>query len=91
MVHFDRLKPCTNGVIHTANPQPATQDHVLPMNNAASNLPPSIGTNLELLDDDNDQNTSGSGPMSSGSPPVEQRYPTRSHHPPTRYGEFISH
>ena len=91
MVHFDRLKPCTNGVIHTANPQPATQDHVLPMNNAVSNLPPSIGINLKLLDDDSDQNTTGSGPTSSGPPPVERLYPTGSHHPPTHYGEFVSH
>ena len=38
------------------------------MNNAASTLPPSIGTNLELLDDDSDQNPAGSGPTSSGPP-----------------------
>lgn len=68
MVHFDRLKPCTLGIIHTANPQPATQDHVPPMNNAVNNLPPSIGTNLELLNDDSDQNTAGSGPTSSDPP-----------------------
>ena len=51
------MKPCTTGVIPADNPQLATQDHVLPLNTAAVNLPPSIGTNLELLDDDNDQTT----------------------------------
>ena len=28
VVHFDRLKLCTNGIIQAANPQPATQDRV---------------------------------------------------------------
>ena len=69
MVHFDRLKPCTNGVIQAGNPQPATQDHVLPPNTTAVNLLPSVGTNLELLDDDSDQTTAGSGSTSPGLPP----------------------
>ena len=66
MVHFDRLKRCTNGVIQADNPQRATQDHILPLNTAAVNLPPSIETNLELLDDDSDQTTAGSVSTSSG-------------------------
>ena len=83
MVHFDRLKPCTNGVIQADNPRRATQDHVPPLNTAAVNLPPSIGTNLELLDDDSDPTTAGSVSISSGPPLVEQRDPTRPRHPPT--------
>ena len=90
MVHFDRLKPCTNGVIQVDNPQLAIQDHVLPLNTEAVNLPPSTGTNLELLDDDSDQTTEGSGSTSFGPPLVEGRYPTRSHHPPTCYGDLVS-
>ena len=91
MVHFDRLKPCTNGVIQADNPQLATQDYVPPLNIAAVNLPPSIGTNLELLDYDSDQTTAGSGFTSSGPPLVESRYPTRSCHSPTCYGDLVSH
>ena len=68
MVHFDRLKPCTNGVIQIENAQMATQDHILPLNTAAVNLPPSIGTNVELLDDDSDDTSAGSGSTSSGHP-----------------------
>ena len=56
MVHFDRLKPCTNGVIQADNHNWLyIQDHVPQLNTAAVNLPLSIGTNLELLDDDSDQ------------------------------------
>ena len=55
-----RLKLCTNGVIQVDNPQLAIQDHVLPLNTEAVNLPPSTGTNLELLDDDSNQTTEGS-------------------------------
>ena len=75
------------------NPQLAAQDYVLPLNTAAINLPPSIGTNLELLDDDSDQTTAGSGYTSSGPPLVERRYTTRSRHPPTCYiyGGLVSH
>ena len=76
MVHFDRLKPCTNGVIRADNPQRTTHDHLPPLNTAVVNLPPSIGTNLELLDEDSDHTSAGSGSTSSGPPLVEQRYPT---------------
>lgn len=55
VVHFNRLKLCANKVIQADNLLPTTQDHIPPMNNAAINLPPSIGANLELLDDDSDQ------------------------------------
>ena len=68
VVHFDRLKPCTNGVIQIDNAQMATQDHIPPLNTAAVNLPPSIGTNVELLDDDSDDTSAGSGSTSSGHP-----------------------
>ena len=91
MVHFDILKPCTNGVIPADNPQLATQDQVLPLNTAAVNLLPSIGTNLELLDDYSDQATAGSRSTSSGPLLEEWKYPTRSHHPPTCYGGLVSH
>ena len=89
----DTLKPCINGVSQADSPQLATQDHVPPLNTAAVNLHvlPSIGTNLELLDDDSDQTTAGSGSTSSAPPLVEWRYHTRSHHPPTHYGDFVSH
>ena len=80
VVLFDRLKPCTNGVIQADNPQPATQNHVPPLNTAAVNLPPSIGTNLELLDDDSDQTTAGSGSTSSGSPPSGEETDTLPDH-----------
>ena len=39
VVHFNRLKPCTNGVIHTYNPQMGTHNYVSPMDNAVINLP----------------------------------------------------
>ena len=67
----------------------AAQDYVPPLNTTAINLPPSIGTKLELLDDDSDQTTAGSGCTSFGPPLVEWRYTTRSHHPATRYGNLV--
>ena len=41
-----------NRVIQAYNPKLTTQDLYLPLNTAAVNLPRSIGTNLELLDDE---------------------------------------
>ena len=61
------------------------------MNSAEINLPSSFGTNLELLDDDSDQAATESGSTSFAPQTVEQRYPTRSHHPPTRYGDLVTH
>ena len=97
VIHFDRLKPCTNGVTQIDHEQQTTQDDNQPTNSTATSakLPSMIGTNLELLDDDHDQPTPASGstssPSSSGPPPAERRYPIRSHHPPTRYDDFLRH
>ena len=35
VVHFDKLKPCANGVTQTDSQQQTTQDHDQPMNTAA--------------------------------------------------------
>ena len=97
VVHFDRLKPCTSEVTLTVNQHQITQDCDQPTKYAASstNVPLPLGTNLELLDDDDGQTTlesdSALSPSSPSPPPAERRYPARSHHPPTRFNDFISH
>jgi len=55
VVHFDRLKPCTSEVTPTVNQHQITQDRSQPTTKYAAsstNVPPPLGTNLELLDDD---------------------------------------
>lgn len=95
VVHFDRLKPCTNMITHTDNQRQLLQDCAQPTENTSpsANLPPTIGTNLELLDDDDDDAGSGSTslPPSSSPPSAERRYPVRSRNPPRRYNDFVSH
>ena len=67
VVHFDRLKPCTSEITPTPNQHQTTQDCDQPAQYTASsaNVPPQIGTNLELLDDDDGHTTPGSGSILS--------------------------
>ena len=97
VVHFERLKPCTNTPTHTDNQRQTKQDHNQSTENTPSsaNLPPAVGTNLELIEDDED---TGSGSTSSRAPPPSdlptaavRRYPVRVRNPPTRYNDFINH
>ena len=95
VVHFDRLKPCTTAVNQTGDQRQTAPAHDQLMNAAPSaHSPPTIGTTIKLLDDDDETTPAPSLTPSlplSTAPPSQRRYPARSHQPPTRYGDSVIH
>ena len=84
VVHFDRLKSCPKNI--RLPPRLSSEAH------QSSVPPPSApGTYLDLIDDDDDayfpqqHNPPTTGAASSMQSSVP-RYPSRTHHPPDRYG-----
>ena len=68
-------------------------DHAVPQQTQVEAQPPipnyPIGTNLELIgEDDNDVTYD---PMMTTPPQPPQRYPDRTRHPPSRYDEYLRH
>ena len=85
VVHFDRLKPCSKEVIQSlqrSRPMPAEQ--VVDQSPIPTSQNP-IGTDLELLEYYDDELESPCASMSDSM----QRYPTRSHRPPARFGDYV--
>ena len=90
VVHFDRLKPCSAAPLANANSNRPAQEHQTGNEIHVTAQPPVIGNNLQLIDDDDDDSF-GQSPRTTAPviEPEPQRYPTRTHHPPARFGDFI--
>ena len=92
LVHFDRLKPCSKEVIQSLQQsrimlveQGADQGTIVIGYYSHSSQNP-IG---ELLDDYEDDIELDSPPISTSDP--VQCYPSRTHCPPSRFGDYVRH
>jgi len=91
VVHFDRLKPCSKEVIQSLQQsRPMSVEPVEQVADESTNLNSHnpIGANLELLDDYEDETDLH---IPTSNPDPVRRYPSRSHHPPGRFGDYIRH
>jgi len=55
------------------------------------NQPHIFGSDLQIIDED--ENDTGPSTLSTATAPetAPQRYPTRTHRPPARFGDFVRH
>ena len=89
VIHFDRLKPCSREVIQSlqhSRPMPVEPTIDQSTCHSSQDL---IGSSLELLDD-YDDDAELQLPLLSTADSV-RRYPTRTHRPPNRFGDFVRH
>ena len=110
VVHFNRLKPCRRDTRLDSSTRQASSDSTEPSQARHNNVqappppppppPPPIGTNLEIVDYDDDvtlvdnQHTVEDVVQNSSNiqdqPPAEMRhYPAREHRPPARLQDYI--
>ena len=104
VVHFNRLKPCRSDTRLDSSTWQASSDSTEPSqarnNNVRAPPPPPIGTNLEIVDYDDDvtlvdnQHTVEDVVQNSSNiqdqPPAEmRRYPAQEHRPPARLQDYI--
>ena len=107
MVHFNGLKPCPNDIRLDCSSQQASGDPNGPSparNNDVPESPlppppPIIGTDLELVDDDDfipvdnhhtiDDVAQHTGDTQAQPPTDTRRYPTRQHRPPARLQDYV--
>ena len=92
VVHFDRLKffkgKVSDEFPNNSRPEPASKDsHSKDVGSSDQASPPEIGKYLELCDDDDEAPELAI----SGTTPPSRRYPSRSHHAPARFNDFMSH
>ena len=85
VVHFDRLKPCSSNMRFDAE---ITQEHPSQDTTQSSIPDHTIGRDLELIGDDDDDATQDPVPPQ---PPAQRRYPDRTRNPPSRYDGYIRH
>ena len=76
VVHFNRLKLCPPSTRLSKPIRSKTVTDSIP--------PPPLGTELEIVDDDNENDTPDDETQ-------ERRYPSRSRQPPNRYSTVITH
>ena len=93
VVYFDRLKffkgKVSDEFSNNSGPEPASKDsHRKDVGSSDQASPPVIGKYLELCDDDDDE---APELMITGTTPPSRRYPSRSHHAPARFNNFVSH
>ena len=106
IVHFDHLKPCTSNVIvpDTNHVNSQAEGQSIESTIAAANtsllhssdhgkpITHSYGTNLELIDSDDDvEQTVVHAPVPASAPPPVHRYPARQHRPPQRFDNYVRH
>ena len=103
MVHFNRLKPCRRDTRLDSRAKQPSSDCTEPAQarNNDVQIPPPIGTNLEIVDfDDDDVNLSdyqstvetenqNSGNTQDQSNAEMRRYPARERRPPARLQDYI--
>ena len=103
VVHFNRLKPCPRDIrLDSSSNQQTTDkddDTSAPRHNdVPSAVPPPIGTNLEVVDNDEDDFTSVHNQWNVGEAQNTdnvhtstelRRYPTRQHRPPARFQDYV--
>ena len=89
VIHFDKLKPCSREVIQSlqhSRPMPVELTINQSTCHSSQDL---IGSSLELLDDYDDDAELQLPPLSTAD--SVRRYPTRTHCPPSRFGDFVRH
>ena len=86
IVHFDRLKPCTQGTRLATPPSLQSPSH---SHSTLSQSQYRVGDNITLLDFSEDETSDDDTHGAYVNPPT-RRYPTRRRFPPDR-GAFISH
>ena len=95
VVHFDRLKPCPPNIRlemsqQTTSTSPNDEQEPSTKTNTGLVL---IGTNLELIDDDNhgQENSTAAHYPEPQTRTHNHRYRQRDRRPPQRYDDFVSH
>ena len=86
VIHFDRLKPCSREVIQSlqhSRPMPVEPTIYQSTCHSSQDLI------VELLDDYDDDAELQLPPLSTAD--SVRRYPTRTHHPPSRFSDFDRH
>ena len=103
IVHFDRLKPCPSNIrlknksSETTSTEQRNDEQTSRPADEIQVKTPNVGTNLQLVDeDDDDQQTMDvhsqtEQPSSRSHSPPPRRYPDRHRQPPARYNDFIPH
>ena len=101
VVHFDRLNPCPSNIRVKDNTNEATNMKQKNVEQSSGSVDdeqvwmPSIGTNLQLIDYDDDdgngQTLDTQQPTAVSPLPPPRRYPERHQQPPAHYNDFVPH